>query len=223
MALRGQAACAHLHPDTSPHQTMTEATTTDPRHATALPTTGALRPGTVRHAPLDTSPHVRPSTARPGPLTEAAGADLHLGTAWRATGLSMSVTTSTSGTMSPLLMSKASPMATHTHMGGILTHTHAHLGLPATGPLRPLTRILAGFPMAIAHLHLHHIGGDHPGRPPTHTTAHPMPEGPARACMNLIVRRMRMTGASDHRERGIRAEEEKNSSLQCSGHEHVDF
>lgn len=222
-ALQGQAACAHLHPDTSPHQTTKEATTTDPRHATALPTTGALRPDTVHRAPLDISLHAHPSTARPGPLTEAAGAGLRLGTAWRATGPSTSVTTSTSGTMSPLPMSKASPMATHTRMG-ILTHTHVHLGLPATGPLHPLTRILAGCPMATAHLHLPHIGGDHLGRPRTHTTVPPIPEGPVRACMNLIVRRTRMTGASDHRERGIRAgEEKKNSSLQCSGLEYVDF
>lgn len=223
MALRGRAACAHLRPDTSPHQTTKEATTTDLRHATAPPTTGALRPGTVRRAPLDTSPRARPSTARPGPLTEAAGVGLRLGTAWRATGLSTSVTTSTSGTTSPLPMSKASPMATRTHMGGILTHTHAHLGLPVTGPLRPLTRILAGCPMATAHLHLPHIDGDHRGHPPTHTTGPLMPEGPARAYMNLIVRRTRMTGASDHREREIRAGEQKNSSLQCSGLEYVDF
>lgn len=202
---------------------MTEATTTDPRHAKLLPTTGDPHPGTVHHAPLGTSPHAHPSMAHPGPLTEAAGAGLRLGTAWRETGLSTSVTTSMSDTMSPLPMSKAFPMATHTHMGEILTHTHAHLGLPATGPLRPLTRIHVGFPMATAHPHLRHIGGGHLGFPPIHITAPPMSEGPARACTNLIVRRMRMTGASNHRERGIRAGEKKKSSLRCSGLGYVDF
>lgn len=220
---QGRADCARPPPDTSPHQTTTEATTTDPNHARLLPTTGAPRPGTVRRAPLGTSPHARPSTVHLGPLTEAAGAGLRLGTAWRATGPSTSVTTSTSGTMSPLPTSKASPTATHTHTGEILTHIHAHLGLPATGPLRPLTRTHAGCPTATVHPHLPLIGGVHLGHPP-HTTAPPMPEGPARACMNLIVRRTRMTGASNHRERGIRAgEEKKNSSLRCSGLGYVDF
>lgn len=200
MAPQGRAACAHLLPDTSPHQIMTEATTTDHRHATALPTMGALRPDTVHHAPLDTSPRARPFTARPGPHTEAVGVVLRPGTVWRATGLSMSATTSTSGTTSLPLMSKASPKATRTRMGGILTHTHAHLGLPATGPLLPLTLILAGCPTATAHLHLPHIDGDHQGRPRIRTTGPPMPEGPARAYTNLIARRTRMTGASDHRE-----------------------
>lgn len=224
MVPQGRADCARPPPDTSPHQTTTEATTTDPHLATLLPTTGALRLGTVHHGPLGISPHARPFTAHLGPLTEAAGAGLHLGTAWKVTGPSTSVTTSMSGTMSPLPMSKASPMATHTHMGEILIHTHAHLGLPATGPLRPLTRIHVGCPMATAHPHLPHIDGGHLGRPPTHTTAPLMPEGPARVCMNLIVRRTRMTGASNHRERGIRAgEEKKNSSLRCSGLGYVDF
>lgn len=220
-APQGRAVCARPPPDTSPHQTTTEATTTDPLHARFLPTTGPPRHGTVHRAPLGTSPRARPSTAHPGPLTEAAGAGLRLGTAWRATDPSTSATTSTSGTMSPLPTSKASPMATHTHMGEILTH--AHLGLPATGPLRPLTHIHVGFPMATAHPHLPHIGGGPLGHPPIHTTAPPMPEGPARACMNLIVRRTRMTGASNHRKRGIRAGEEKNSSLRCSGLGYVDF
>ncbi|GLD63863.1 voltage-dependent P/Q-type calcium channel subunit alpha-1A, partial [Lates japonicus] len=221
---RGRAACAHPPPDTSPHPITTEATATDPRRAMPLPITGAPPPGTVRRAPLGTNPHALPSTAHLGPLTKAAGVGLHLGTAWRATGPSMSMIMSTSGTMSPLPMSRASPTATHTHMGEILTHTHAHLGLPAMGPLRPLTRIHVGCPMAIAHPHLPRIDGDHLGHPPTHITAPPMPEGPARACMNLIVRRMKMTGASDHREQGIRAgEEKKNSSLRCSGLGYVDF
>lgn len=221
---RDRADCALPPPDTSPHQTMTGATTTGPRHDTLLHTTGAPRLGMVRRAPLGTSLRARPSTAHLGPLTVVAGAGLRLETAWRAMVPSTSATTSMSGTMSPLPMSKASLMATHTHMGEILTHTHAHLGLPATGPLRPLTRIHAGCPMATAHPHLLHIGGGHQGHPPTRTIVPPMREGPARACMNLIVRRMRMTGASNHRERGIRAgEEKKNSSLWCSGLGYVDF
>lgn len=221
---RVRADCARPPPDTSPHQTTTGATTTGPRHARLLHTTGAPGPGTVLRAPLGTSPRARPSTAHLGPLIEAAGAVPRLGTAWRATGPSTSATTSTSGIMSPLPTSKASLMATHTHTEEILTHTHAHQGLPATGPLRPLTHIHVGCPMATVHPHLLHIGGGHLGRHPIHTTAPHMPEGPARACMNLIVRRMRMTGASNHRERGIRAgEEKKNSSLRCSGLGYVDF
>lgn len=81
MVPRGQADCARPHPDTSPRQTTTGATTTDPHHATHLHTTGAPHPGMGRHTPLDTSPHVRPSTAHQGPLTEAAGAGLCPGTA----------------------------------------------------------------------------------------------------------------------------------------------
>lgn len=42
--------------------------------------------------------------------------------------------------------------------------------------------------------------------------------------MNLIARRTKTTGASDHTERGIKAgEEKKNSSLRCSGLGYVDF
>lgn len=213
MAPQGQVACVHPLHDTSPLQTMTEATTTDPRHATPLPTTGALHPGMVRHAPLGTSPHARPSTAHPGRLTEAAGAGLHPGTAWSVTGpstreiMSMSVTTSLPPT------SRASPTATLTHMEEILTHTHVHLGLPATGLLHPLNRIHAGYPMVTAHLHLPHTDGEHQGCHPTHTTGLPMPEGPARACMNLIVRRMRMTGASNHKELGIWQERRRRTAV----------
>lgn len=220
---RGRVDYARPPPDTSPRQTTTEATTTDPRHAKHLHTMGAPRPGTVRRAPLGTSPRVHPSTAHQGPLTEDAGAALHPGTAWRATCPSTSVTTSTSGIMSPLPTSKASLMATHTRMGEILTHTHAHLGLPATGLLRPLTRIHVGCPTATGHPHPLHIGGDLLGHRPPLTTAPPMLEGPVRACMNLIVRRTRMTGASNHWEQGIRVLEEKNSSLQCPGFGYVDF
>ncbi|KAE8300557.1 Voltage-dependent P/Q-type calcium channel subunit alpha-1A Brain calcium channel I [Larimichthys crocea] len=117
-----RADCALPPPDTSPHQTMTGATTTGPRHDTLLHTTGAPRLGMVRRAPLGTSLHARPSTAHLGPLTVVAGAGLRLETAWRAMVPSTSATTSMSGTMSPLPMSKASLMATHTHMGEILTH-----------------------------------------------------------------------------------------------------
>ncbi|CAB1441325.1 unnamed protein product, partial [Pleuronectes platessa] len=220
---QGRAVCAHPRPDTSPHQITTEATTTDPRHVKALPIMGVRHRDTARHAPQGTSPLARPSTARLGP-PEAAGVGLRLGTAWRETGPSMSMIMSMSGTMSPLPMSKASPMATHIHMGEILTHTHAHQGLPAMGPLRPLTRTHGGSPMATVHPHLPRIDGDHPGHPLIRTTAPPMPEGPARACMNLTVRRTKMTGASDDRERGIRAREEKSSSsLRCSGLGYVDF
>lgn len=223
-APRGRAVCDRLPPDTSPRQITTEATTIDPRRAKTLPTTGVRHPATVRHAPRGTSPHARPSMAHLGPLTEAAGVGLRLATAWRATDPSTSTTMSMSGTMSPLPTSKASPMATHIHMGEILTLTHDHLGLPATGPHRPLTRIHGGYPMATVQPHLPRIEGDHPGHPPTRTTVPPMPEGPARACMNLIVRRTKMTGASDDRERGIRAGEEKSSSnLWFSGLGYVDF
>lgn len=212
MPLQGQGACAHLPLDTSPHQTMKEATTTGPHHAKPLPTTVAPLRDTVRHAPLGTSPHAHLFMAHLGPLTEAAGVGLRLGTAWRVMGPSTSMTTSTNGTMNPLPMSRAFPMATRIHMGEILTHTHAHLGLPATGPLLPLTPIHVGCPMAIAHPPLPRIGGDHLGHPLTHTTAPLMPEGLERACMNLIVKRMRMTGASNHRKRrgkGRRGDEEQ--------------
>lgn len=203
---------------------MTEATTTDPRRATALPTTGARRRGTVRPAPLDISPRARPSTARLGRPTEAAGVGPHPGTVWRATGPSTREITNMSGITSPLPTSRASPMATHTHMEEILTHTHAHLGLPATGLLRPLTRIREGCRTATAHPHLRPIGGDRRGHRPTRITGPPMPGGLARACMNLIVRQMRMTGASDHREQGISSGGEKNNTrLQCSGLGHLDF
>ncbi|KAG7219486.1 hypothetical protein INR49_003378, partial [Caranx melampygus] len=182
MAPRGQAACARPPLDTSPRQITTEATTTGPRHATLPPTTGAPHPGTVRRAHPGTSPRAPPSTAHLGPHTEAAGVGLRRATAWRATGPSTSTITSTSGTMSPPPTSKASPMATRTHMGETLTHTHAHLGLPATGPLHPLTRIHVGYPMATAHLHLPHIDGDHPGTPPPAPPSPPCqraPQGPA--------------------------------------------
>lgn len=201
MAHQGQGACARLPLDTSPHQTMKEATTTGPHHDKSLHTMVAPLHGTVRHVPLGTSPHGHLSMAHLDPLTEAAGVGLHLGTAWRVMGPSMSVTTSTKGTMSPPPTSRASPMVTHIHMGEILTHTHAHLGLPATGPLLPLTHTHVGCPMAIAHPHLPRIGGDHLGHPLTPTTAQLMPEGLAKACTNLVVKQMRMTGASNHRER----------------------
>lgn len=208
-APRGLVDYARPPPDTSPRQTTTEATTTDPRHVKHLHTTGAPRHGTVHRARRGTSPHVRPSMAHQGPLTEVAGAAPHQGTVWRAKCPSTSVTTSMSATTSPLPTSKASLMATRTHMGEILTLTHAHLGLPATGLPRPLTRIHVGFPMATGHRHPLHIGGDLLGHRPTLTTAPPMPEGLARACMNLIARRTRMTGASNHWERGIRVSEER--------------
>lgn len=216
MALQGQGACVRLPLDTSPHQTMKEATTTGLHRDKPLHTmVGPLR-GTVRRVPLDTSPHGHLFMAHLDHLTEAAGVVLRLGTAWRVTGPSMSVTTSMKGTMSPLPMSRASPMATHTHMGEILTHTHAHLGLPTTGPLLPLTHIHVGCPMAIAHPHLPHIGGDHLGHPLTPTTAPLMPEGLARACTNLIVKQTRMTGASNHRKqrgKGKRREEQQRPVL----------
>lgn len=220
---RGPVDCARPPPDTSPRRTTTGATTTDPRRATHLHTTGAPHPGTVHRVPLDTSLHVHPVTAHQGPPTEAAGVGHRPGTAWKGTGPSMSATMSMRGTMSPLPMSKASLMETHIHMGGILTHTHAHLGLPAMGPLHPLTRIPAGCPMATAHPHLHHIVGDLPGHRPTLTTVPPMPEGPAKACMNLIARRTRMTGASNHWERGLRVLVETNSHIQCPGLEGINI
>ncbi|KAF7652809.1 hypothetical protein LDENG_00091460 [Lucifuga dentata] len=189
-----------------------------------LPTTWAPLPGTVRHAHPDTSPPTRPSTVLPGPLTVAAGAGPRQGTAWRAMGLSMSETTSMNATTNPLHMSRAFPMEIHTRMVEIptLTPTHAPLGLPATGLLHPLIHIHEECPMATARPHLPRTGEGHQGHRPTHITGHPIPEGPARACTNLIVRRMRMTGASDHRERGMRAGEEKNSSLPFSGLGSVD-
>lgn len=216
MAPQGQGACARLPLDTSPHQTMKEATTTAPRHDKPRHTTVDPLHGTVRRVLLGTSPHGHLSMAHLDHHTEAAGVGLRLGTAWRVMGPSMSVTTSTKGTMSPLPTSRASPMVTHIHMGEILTHTRAHLGLPATGPLLPLTHIHVGCPMAIAHPHLPHIGGDHLGHPLTPTTAPLMPEGLARACTNLIVKQMRMTGASNHRERrvkGKRREEQQHPVL----------
>lgn len=164
------------------------------------PTMGAPHPVMVRHGPPGTSLHARPSMGHPGPLTEAVGVGLRQGTAWRVMGLSMREITNMSGTMSPLPMSRASPMATHTHMGEIRTHTLAHLGLPDMGPLHPLIRIREGYPMATAHPHPHHTVGDHQGHHPTHTTAPLTPEDPERACTNLIVRRMRMTGASNNRQ-----------------------
>ena len=184
-------------PDTSPRLTTTGATTTAPHHARLLLITGAPHPGTVPRALRATNPHVRLFTAPRGPLIEPAGAGLHLGRAWRVMDPFMSETMSTSAIMSPLPMSKASLMVTHIHMG-TLTRTHALQGLPATGPLCLLTRIHAGCLMATAHHHLLRIAGDLQEHRPTLTTALPMPEAPARACMNLTVRRTRTTGASSH-------------------------
>lgn len=201
MALQVPGAFARPPLDIFPHLTMKEATTTGRHHAKPLPTMVAHLPVTAPHAPLGTSPHAHPSMAHLGPLTEAAGVGLHQGTASRATGPSTSVIMSTNGTTSHLHTSRAFPMATRTHMGGILTHTHAHLGLPVMGPLLlPLNRIHEGCQMAIAHRHLPRIDEDHLEHPLTHTTDPPTAEAHARACMNLIVKRTRTTGASDHRE-----------------------
>lgn len=197
-APRGRADFVRPPPDTSPRRTTTGATTTVPRRVRRLHITGAPHPVTGPRALRATSPHVRLSTAHRGPLTEPAGAGLRLERAWRVTDPSTSETMSTSGITSPLPMSKASLMVTHTHMG---TRTHAPQGLPATGPLRLLTRIRVGCPMATAHHHLLRIGGDL-REPPTLTTALPTPGAPARACTNLIARRTRTTGASRGDARG---------------------
>lgn len=113
-------------------------------------------------------------------------------------------------------------MATLIPTEEILTHTHAHLGLPAMGPLHPRTHIHVGYLMATAHPHLPHIDGDHQGHP-THTTGLPMPEGPARASMNLTVRQMRMIGASDHRVYELQTTEDEDHRLQCSGRQYENF
>lgn len=136
----------------------------------------------------------------------------------------MSVTTSTSATMSLPPMSKASLMETRTHMEE--THTRAHQGLPVMEPLSPPTHIHVGCPTGTARPHRPHIGGDCLGDLPIHTTAPLMPEGLVRACTNLIVRRMRTTGASDPMEPGIQGKGQERRSQQqppvlCP--EHVDF
>lgn len=196
-APQAQADCAHLPRDTFLRPIMTEVTT-DLHHAIPLRTMAGPHPGMVHHAHLATSPRTRLFMVLLGPHTITAGVGLHLVTAWGETGPSTREITSMSVIMSHLLMSKASPMATLIHMVEILTRTHAHLGLPAMGPLHPHTHIHVGYLMATAHLHLPHIDGDHQVHP-TNTTGLPMPEGPARAFMNLTVRQTRMTGASDHR------------------------
>lgn len=208
---RGRVDSARPPPDTSPRRTTTGATTTAPRRVKLLLITGAPRPGTVRRALRGTSPRARPSTARPGPLTEPAGADLRPGTAWRATGPSTSVTMNTRGTTSPPPTSKASPTGTRTHTG-TPTPTHAHRGLPATGPLRLLTRTHAGYPTATARRHLLRIAGGLRGLRPTLTTAPPTPAVHARACTNLTARRTRTTGASSRGGRGdegVRGDEQQ--------------
>lgn len=193
---RDLADCAPPHLDTSLHQTMTGATTTDPHHGMHLHTMGAPHRGMDHHGPLGTSPHGHPSMDHQDPLSEVAGVVLHLGTVWSVMDLSMSVNTSMSGTMSPPPMIKASPMAIHTNMGEI--HTRAHRGLPTMGHLHPLTHIRVGCPMATALPHLLHTDGGHLGHCPTLITTPQILEGPTRACMNLIVRQMKMTGASNH-------------------------
>lgn len=190
-----QADCARLPPDTSPHQ-ITTGVSTDHHHAIPLRTMAGPRPGMVHLAHLATSPRTRLFMVRLGPHTLTAGAGLHLATAWAGMGPSTREIMSMSGTMSHLPMSKASPMATLIHIVEILTH--AHLGLPAMGPLHPHPHTHVGYLMATAHPPRPHIDGDHRVHL-TNTTGLPMPEGPARAFMNLTVRQTRMTGASDHR------------------------
>lgn len=219
---RGRVDYARPPPDTSPHQITTGATTTAPHHVKLLRIMEGPHPGMVPRALRGTNPHVRLSTVHQGPLIEPVGAALHLGIALRGMDPSMSVTMSMSGIMSLLPMSKASLMATHIHMGTHI-HTHVHRGLPATGPLCLLTHIPAGCPMATAHHHLLLIAGDLQEHHPTLTIAQPMPEALARACMNLIARRMRMTGASSHCGQGIRVIEEMNSNYQCPGFGNGDF
>lgn len=197
MAHQAPAACARLRHDTFLHQTTTEVSTTDHRHGMHLRTTKAPHPDMARHVHRGTSPHAPHFMDPLDPLIEAAGVVHRLGIVWRETFPFMSETTSMSDTMSLLHMSKVFPTEIHTHMQGILIPTPAHLGLPDMVHHHPSTHTLGEYPMAIAPRHLPHTDECPQVWGLIYSSGHHTPGGPARGCMNLTVRQMRMTGASD--------------------------